>query len=73
MGAPAVRVEPPPVVRTFETTVDNATVAQPGIAMRATVGENIESRRAAHDDDALAQKVHAFRCVERKLIGAPDG
>jgi hypothetical protein len=73
MCAPTVRIESPSVVRTLEATVDDASVAQPGVAMRATVGEGAESRGVAYDDDTLAQKFHARGCVENEFIGVPDG
>jgi hypothetical protein len=73
VGTSTVRIESPSVVRTLETTVDNSPVAQPGVAVRATVGEGAESRGVAYDDDALAQKFHTLRGVKCEFVGTTDG
>jgi hypothetical protein len=73
VGTSTVRIESPSVVGTLETTVDDATVTQSRIAMRATVGEGAESRGVAYDDDALAQKFHTLRGVKCEFVGTTDG
>lgn len=71
--AATIRVESPPVVRALETTVDNATVTQSGIAMRTAVGKRTETRCIAHDDHALAQKLDPRRGTDREFVRATDG